>query len=135
MDELSARNLAKHGMRRGAYDGATKRRFVLFASNGDGTETRSEFDTKRERDDYARRKLARARTPETAPTPSGGLAKATAGHSAEPWIADGLLVHTGHGTASAVAQCIKDVLGRDGIPRSQAEANARRIVEKLRGDG
>lgn len=55
---LASRNLAKHGMRRGAYDGANRRRFVLFVSAGDGNEWRSEFDTKRERDDYALKLLA-----------------------------------------------------------------------------
>ena len=56
--ELSARNLRRHGMRRGAYDGATKRRFVLFVDEG-ATEWRHEFDTKAERDAYALRSLAR----------------------------------------------------------------------------
>lgn len=57
MDELSSRNLAKYDMRRGAYDGANKRRFVLFVPGHDGNEWRYEFDTKKERDDIARIKL------------------------------------------------------------------------------
>ena len=57
-DELSARNLARHGLRRGAYDGANKRRFVLFESIGNGNERRQEFDRKCERDAAA---LARLR--------------------------------------------------------------------------
>jgi hypothetical protein len=60
-EDLSARRLAKHGMRRGAYDGATKRRFCLFVAgraNGEAVEWRYEFDTKSERDEYARKLLA-----------------------------------------------------------------------------
>lgn len=53
--ELSARNLKRYGLRRGAYDGATRRRFVLFESRG--VETRREFDTKAERDEMARTRL------------------------------------------------------------------------------
>lgn len=55
MELLSKRNLAKHGMERGAYDGAQKRRFVLFSRHDatPGNVTRREFDTKRERDQYA----------------------------------------------------------------------------------
>lgn len=53
-DVLEARNLRKYGMRRGAYDGANKRRFVLFIKLPNGNERRSEFDTKKERDEYAR---------------------------------------------------------------------------------
>jgi len=51
-DQLSARNLAKYGLRRGAYDGANRRRFVLFCASrfGTGIEERREYDTKRERD-------------------------------------------------------------------------------------
>jgi hypothetical protein len=60
MDDLSARNLRKYGLRRGAYDGANRRRFVLFASVGMGVETRSEYDTKRERDEAARAAVRRA---------------------------------------------------------------------------
>jgi hypothetical protein len=59
-EELSARNLAKYGLRRGAYDGANKRRFVLFTSVVMGVETRSEFDTKRERDVAALTAVRRA---------------------------------------------------------------------------
>lgn len=57
MEELSARNLAKYGLRRSAYDGANSRRFVLFESCGNGNERRREFITKQERDDFARRRL------------------------------------------------------------------------------
>jgi hypothetical protein len=57
-DPLSARNLARYGLRRGAYDGANRRRFVLFESLGDGNESRSEFDTKRARDARAMERLA-----------------------------------------------------------------------------
>lgn len=53
-DELSSRNLAKYGMRRGAYNGANKRRFVLFVNLNNGNERRHEFDSKGQRDDYAR---------------------------------------------------------------------------------
>lgn len=63
-DDLSARNLRKYGMRRGAYDGANRRRFVLFypsrkhaAGVDDGNVWRAEFDTKAERDQVARVKL------------------------------------------------------------------------------
>lgn len=56
-DQLSARHLAKHGLRRGAYNGARKRRFVLFEDAGGCIEQRSEFDTKRERDEFALRRL------------------------------------------------------------------------------
>lgn len=58
MDELEARKIKRYGMRRGAYDGANKRRFVLFVSSGHGLERRYEFDTKSARDDYARKVLA-----------------------------------------------------------------------------
>ena len=58
MDDLSARNLVKYGLRRGVYSGANKRRFVLFEAERLGmVETRREFDTKRERDDFARMRL------------------------------------------------------------------------------
>ena len=57
MDELSSRNLAKYGMRRGAYNGAYKRRFVLFIRQGENDQ-RHEFDTKGARDDFARAELA-----------------------------------------------------------------------------
>lgn len=50
MEPLNARRLARHGMRRGAYDGANSRRFCLFSSNGDGTESRQEWTSKSERD-------------------------------------------------------------------------------------
>jgi hypothetical protein len=55
--DLSARNLAKHGLRRGAYDGGTRRRFVTFATAGNGNEWRTEFNTKRERDEHVGRLL------------------------------------------------------------------------------
>lgn len=58
MDELEARKIKRYGLRRGAYDGANKRRFVLFVSAGEGLEMRHEFDTKAARDDYARTVLA-----------------------------------------------------------------------------
>jgi hypothetical protein len=58
MEPLSARNLAKYGIRRGAYNGACRRRFVLFHPADDPqNEKRSEFDTKRERDEFAARVL------------------------------------------------------------------------------
>lgn len=50
---LSATILKRHGLERGAYDGARRRRFVLFQDTGNGTVSRREFDTKRERDDAA----------------------------------------------------------------------------------
>lgn len=52
---LASRNLAKHGMRLGAYDGANRRRFVLFTRHDAqiGDERRREFDTKKERDRFA----------------------------------------------------------------------------------
>lgn len=53
-DDLSARRLARFGLRLGAYDGANRRRFVLFTNNYDGTVSRREFDTKTERNDRAR---------------------------------------------------------------------------------
>lgn len=56
-DRLSARHLVKYGLRRGAYDGARKRRFVLFEDTGGCIEQRSEFDTKHERDEFALRRL------------------------------------------------------------------------------
>lgn len=59
-DVLSARNLARYGLRRGAYDGANKRRFVLFQAIGMGVELRHEYDTKRERDDAALRLMRKA---------------------------------------------------------------------------
>jgi hypothetical protein len=53
-EPLSSRNLARHGMRRGAYDGDRRRRFVLFHPAADPQNvSRSEFDTKRERDEFA----------------------------------------------------------------------------------
>lgn len=48
-NKLTARNLSRYGMRRGAYDGANRRRFVLFTNDG-ASVWRREFDTKRERD-------------------------------------------------------------------------------------
>lgn len=57
-DPLSARNLRKYGLRRGAYDGANRRRFVLFEDLRNGNERRHEFDSKRERDEKALRLIA-----------------------------------------------------------------------------
>ena len=57
IDPLSSRNLARHGMRRSAYDGANRRRFVLSETRGDGNELRSEFDTKGERDCRSSRQI------------------------------------------------------------------------------
>lgn len=57
-EPLSARNLARYGLRRGAYDGANRRRFVLFEADGKGNEIRREFDTKGERDTVAMTRLA-----------------------------------------------------------------------------
>lgn len=56
MERLSARNLRKYGLRRGAYDGARSRRFVLFEACG-ANEVRREFDTKAARDEMALRRL------------------------------------------------------------------------------
>jgi len=47
---LNARYIRRYGLRRGSYNGANKRRFVLFADTGNGTEMRYEFNTRRERD-------------------------------------------------------------------------------------
>lgn len=55
--DLSARTLEKHGLRRGAYDGANKRRFCLFERIGDGYEVRREYDSKKARDEAAIRFL------------------------------------------------------------------------------
>jgi len=57
MSDLEVRNLRKYGLRRGAYDGARKRRFVLFESLHNGNELRREFDTARERDAKCRERL------------------------------------------------------------------------------
>lgn len=54
-DPLVARYLKRFNMRRGAYDGGNGRRFVLF-TKGDRNEIhewRREFDTKRQRDQFA----------------------------------------------------------------------------------
>ena len=54
--KLNAKMLAKHGMRRSAYDGANKRRFVLFITdyhNGELVEWRHEFHTESARDNFA----------------------------------------------------------------------------------
>ena len=59
--DLSARNLAKWGLRRGAYDGANSRRFVLFESTGKGTEWRREYTSKRERDAACAKRLEELR--------------------------------------------------------------------------
>lgn len=54
MDEpLSSRNLARYGLRRGAYNGGNGRRFVLFQEavrHGERVEVRWEYDSKAERD-------------------------------------------------------------------------------------
>jgi hypothetical protein len=55
--KLNPEALKHHGLRRGAYDGARKRLFVLFQSNGDGTEMAREFDRAGERDEAAWREL------------------------------------------------------------------------------
>lgn len=54
-EPLSVRNLSRHGMRRGAYAGSNKRRFVLFTTHDceTGNERRHEFDSKTDRDRYA----------------------------------------------------------------------------------
>jgi len=60
LEPLSARNLAKYGLRRSAYDGARRRRFCLFEGaehNGEKVEVRREFDTKTERDKAALERL------------------------------------------------------------------------------
>jgi hypothetical protein len=62
MDDLSARNLANYGLRFGSYDGANRRRFVLFGGIGTAIESRREFDTKKERDEAARRAMRLARS-------------------------------------------------------------------------
>lgn len=50
------REAKRHGLQLGAYDGARKRRFVVFhPSPSNGSVYRSEFDTKRERDIFAER--------------------------------------------------------------------------------
>jgi hypothetical protein len=59
-DELAARNLAKWGLRRGAYDGARSRRFCWFEKAGI-TEWRREYTSKRERDGALRQRLAELR--------------------------------------------------------------------------
>lgn len=54
MEPLSARRLSRYGMRRGAYDGANRRRFVLFYPSEDSQNlSRREFDSKKERDEFA----------------------------------------------------------------------------------
>jgi hypothetical protein len=65
-EPLSSRNLARHGMRRGAYDGGIGRRFCLFEKaehHGERVEIRREFSTKRERDTAALRRLAELGAP------------------------------------------------------------------------
>lgn len=54
-EPLAARYLKRFGMRRGAYNGANKRRFILFTTKDapPKTERRHEFDTKRARDQFA----------------------------------------------------------------------------------
>lgn len=55
--DLSARNLRKWGLRRGAYNGANSRRFVLFESLANGNELRREYTSKRERDEACAARL------------------------------------------------------------------------------
>jgi hypothetical protein len=57
-EPLAWRRLQRYGLRRGAYDGATSRRFCLFEDLGNGLESRSEFDSKAERDARAMARLA-----------------------------------------------------------------------------
>jgi hypothetical protein len=63
--DLSARNLERFGLRRGAYNGSNSRRFVLFeaarsTATGEAVEIRREFTSKRERDAKALELLAAA---------------------------------------------------------------------------
>lgn len=59
LEPLSAHRLARYGMRRSVYDGAARRRFVLFhPSDNPQNELRSEFDTKKERDDFTLRLIS-----------------------------------------------------------------------------
>lgn len=56
---MDSRELKRYGMAQGAYNGANRRRFVLFTSHdaSTGNVTRREFDTKRERDAFARKAI------------------------------------------------------------------------------
>lgn len=58
---MTNRELAKYGMRQGAYDGANARRFVLFTTHdaAPGCETRTEFNKRRDRDNFARRTITK----------------------------------------------------------------------------
>lgn len=58
---IENRVIRKYGLRKGVYDGAHGRRFVLFDSwyRDDGTVLRREFDNKRERDNEIRFLVAR----------------------------------------------------------------------------
>lgn len=59
-DPLAARNLARYGLRRGAYDGSNRRRFTLYEdgeNNGEAVTWTREYDTKRERDAAALARL------------------------------------------------------------------------------
>lgn len=61
MDRLSARHLARSGLRKGAYNGGNGRRFCLFETairEDAAVELRREFSTKRERDAKAFELLA-----------------------------------------------------------------------------
>ncbi len=59
-EQLSARNLRKYNLRFAAYNGANKRRFVLFELVGTN-ELRREFDTKAARAEMALRRLEELR--------------------------------------------------------------------------
>jgi hypothetical protein len=54
-----SRLLKKHDMSLSAYNGANKRRFVLFEKENDGITRRLEFDTARERKSYVLATLRR----------------------------------------------------------------------------
>lgn len=59
-EPLAARNLARYGLRRGAYDGSNRRRFVLYEdgeNNGESVTWTREYDTKGERDAAALARL------------------------------------------------------------------------------
>lgn len=59
-EPLGSKSLARFGMRRGVYDGANKRRFVLSEIAPNGLTLRREFDTKGERDAFALERLNQA---------------------------------------------------------------------------
>lgn len=51
------------------------------------------------------------------------------GHTALPWVAVGQLVTAGDTLkAPVIARCLKDDIGRHGLPRSECVANAEFIV-------